>query len=137
MSFLDPVGPTSVPAREVRAAGGWHRVSGLTGSELAECPPLVSVPAAPPWLAGIAVHKGEALALVDLDAALTGGLARAPERRTRMLVWRRGGFPMGFLVDGVEGADARVESVPLDLDALTRQLLASPAPGADVPQDTG
>ncbi len=114
------------PALLLRVASGCQRVSGLAGCEVAECPPVAALPMAPPWLVGVAVHKGEALPLVDLDAVLAGREARAPGPRSRMLVTHGGGCRVAFVVDDVDADDGREDAGPLDLDALTRGLLALP-----------
>lgn len=90
----------------------------------------VPVPGASSWLRGVAVHKDEAVALVDLARALEAAPAGAAGR---MLVTRDAGLTVGFLVDDVDGDHGREEAEALDLRGLGRELLARAALWAPVP----
>ena len=97
------------------------RVSGAPGSEVAACPPVARVPGAPGWLAGLVVHKGEALALVDAGVLLVGEEAARP--RGRMLVCRPGGIGLALAVDDVDPDDPGAACEALDPVAVLGGLL--------------
>lgn len=129
MSFQD-----DIPAPEVAGVplllrlGGLHlRSLGSPGCEIAPCPGPVAVPGCPAWLLGMVVHKGEALPLVDLATALDDAGAAPRGDSRHMLVNRSGGVSLAFLVDAVDADDGREDAAQLDLDALSRNLLARSA----------
>lgn len=105
-----------------------YRVAGLSGSEVAPCPPLASVPDGPDWMLGISLHKNEAIPVIHLQHVLQGP-SHVPSRNSRMLVVRAGARPLAYLVDDIDAdsqagvahrdAVSGAESAPIDLDLLT------------------
>lgn len=129
MSFQEPAAspdPAGV-ALLLRLGTVHHRTRGAPGCEVAPCPEPVAVPGCPAWLLGVVVHEGEALPLVDLAAALDEDAAGSRREARRMLVNRGGGVAVAFAVDDVDADDGRDGAVALDLDALSRALLARAA----------
>jgi len=124
--------PNSAPTSNaasllLRAGGERHLVAGSPGCEVARCAAPATLPHAPPWLLGVVVHKGEALALVDLALALESQQAGPAPEQGRMLVTRGAGCAIAYLVDDVDAAAGAGGAAPLDLDALGRRLLAAAA----------
>jgi len=70
--------------------------------EILEYPDLTRVPSAMAWVKGIANIRGSLLPIMDLNGFITGDLTRL-QRRSRVLVMRRGGLNCGLLVDEVMG----------------------------------
>jgi twitching motility protein PilI len=63
---------------------------------------LTRVPAAKPWLRGIANVRGQLLTVVDLKSFL-GGASTSPDRRARLLLVASRDVPTGLIVDEVLG----------------------------------
>ncbi|MDX1823150.1 MAG: chemotaxis protein CheW [Thiohalomonadales bacterium] len=70
--------------------------------EILEYPDLTQVPSARAWVKGIANIRGSLLPIMDLNGFITGDLTHL-QRRSRVLVMRRGGMNCGLLVDEVLG----------------------------------
>ena len=70
--------------------------------EILEYPDLTRVPSAMAWVKGIANIRGSLLPIMDLNGFICGDLTRL-QRRSRVLVMRRGGLNCGLLVDEVMG----------------------------------
>jgi purine-binding chemotaxis protein CheW len=68
--------------------------------EILKVPPITDVPRAPPDVLGILSLRGTVVTLVDLRRRM-GLPESAFDRKTRVLVVRRGEEPMGLLVDAV------------------------------------
>ncbi len=84
--------------------------------EILKCPPLTRVPSALSWVKGIANIRGTLLPVIELKGFLEGGQHK-PERRSRVLIIRLGGFASGLLVDEVLGLrhffeENRTEKLP-------------------------
>ena len=112
-------------------------LSALAG--VADCPALVRVPAAPPWLIGVGGLHGRLLPVVDLVAVESGRSATATPG-PRILLVDVGGHVIGFSVnDVVVESDeiAAEDDSDLAIHALAARLLretftppVSPATGA-------
>jgi twitching motility protein PilI len=70
--------------------------------EILEYPDLTHVPSTMAWVKGIANVRGSLLPIMDLKGFITGDLTQL-QRRSRVLVMRRGGLNCGLLVDEVLG----------------------------------
>ena len=70
--------------------------------EILEYPVLTQVPSAMAWVKGIANIRGSLLPIMDLNGFISGDLTQL-QRRSRVLVIRRGELNCGLLVDEVMG----------------------------------
>ncbi len=70
--------------------------------EILEYPSLTHVPSAMAWVKGIANIRGSLLPIMDLNGFIMGDPIQL-QRRSRVLVMRRGGLNCGLLVDEVLG----------------------------------
>ena len=68
-------------------------------SRLSEMVPITPVPAAPPWLKGLASLRGSVLPVVDL--AVLGGIDVSSVPRPYLLVLGRGENAIAILIDGL------------------------------------
>jgi chemotaxis-related protein WspB len=90
--------------------------------EVVPCVPLVAVPGAPPWIAGLLHHRGGVAPVVDL-VRLAGGRPAAALLSTRIVIQRRddgGGGVIGLLAEGV------TETVRIDETRLRAAGLRAP-----------
>jgi twitching motility protein PilI len=112
-------------AEQVEAPGLWRAISFRIGSrlllsginevnEILLMPAMTPVPGVKPWLIGVANIRGNLVAIVDLRGYLEGG--RTPiNERSRVLLARQPGGPVGLLVDEVLGQrNITDENVPLE-----------------------
>lgn len=120
-----------LPEREIRAdiwAGVLFDVGNLSLlapldeiGEVLEVPrEATPIPGAKEWVFGVANNRGTLLPMFDLQAFLAGS-ATSRSAKNRVLVVRRGEFPVGLLVGGVTGirhfeANAKTLQLP-DLPA--------------------
>jgi purine-binding chemotaxis protein CheW len=70
--------------------------------EVVRAPPITPLPGAPAFLAGVAAHRGDVLAVVDL-AQLLGRGATGLSGRSRMAIARADGMVVAVLADEVLG----------------------------------
>ena len=90
--------------------------------EILEFPDLTHVPSAVAWVKGIANIRGSLLPIMDLNGFITGNLTQL-QRRSRVLVMRRGSLNCGLLVDEVFGLRHFFEEEKLtSVDAITGKL---------------
>lgn len=112
-------------AEQVEAPGLWRAISFRIGqrlllsginevNEILLMPQITAVPGVKPWLLGVANIRGNLVAIVDLRGYLEGG--RTPiNERSRVLLARQPGGPVGLLVDEVLGQrNITDENVPLE-----------------------
>ena len=71
-------------------------------SEILELPELTRVPHAKPWVKGVANVRGVLLTILDLRGFIDGQVTEI-NRRTRLLVIRRGEMNVGLIVDQAMG----------------------------------
>ncbi len=83
--------------------GEFHLVASLREvNEIMEVPELTRVPHAKPWVKGVANVRGVLLTVLDLRGFIDGDNADL-NRRTRVLVIRRGEMNVGLVVDQALG----------------------------------
>jgi len=70
--------------------------------EVVRLPPITPLPGSPPFLLGVAAHRGEVLPVVDLARLMGRGEARL-HQRSRVAVVRFEGMVMALLADQIEG----------------------------------
>lgn len=70
--------------------------------EVVRLPAVTPLPGAPPFLLGVAAHRGEVVPVVDLSRLMGRGEARVTAR-SRMAIVRLEGMVVALLADGVEG----------------------------------
>src|SRR5688572_29486220 len=112
-------------AEQVEAPGLWRGVGFRIGerylmsgiheiNEILKMPAMTTVPGTKPWLLGVANIRGNLVAVVDLRNYLEGD--RSPIGvRSRLLLARQPGGPVGLLVDEVLGQrNITDENVPLE-----------------------
>lgn len=84
--------------------------------EVVRTPPVAPLPGAPPFLIGVAAHRGDVVAVVDLARLLGRGQTRL-SARSRMAIARSDGMVVGILADDVTGLvrfpAAALHSAPL------------------------
>lgn len=89
--------------------------SGLV-HEVVRTPPITPLPGAPPFLIGVAAHRGEVVAVVDLARLLGRGQTQL-SGRSRMAIARWDGMIAGLLADQVSGLakfpSAALQATPL------------------------
>jgi purine-binding chemotaxis protein CheW len=71
-------------------------------SEVIRLPPVTALPGTPPFLLGVAAHRGEVIPVVDLSRFLGTGTA-AVTARTRAGIARVEGMVVLFIADQLEG----------------------------------
>jgi purine-binding chemotaxis protein CheW len=70
--------------------------------EVVRTPPVAPLPGAPPFLIGVAAHRGDVVAVVDLARLLGRGQTRL-SGRSRLAIARSDGMVVGILADEVTG----------------------------------
>jgi chemotaxis signal transduction protein len=112
-------------------SGAFAVESGLV-QEVVRTPPITPLPGAPPFLVGVAAHRGDVLAIVDMARLLGRGDTRQGDR-SRMAIARSEGMVVGLLADEVLGL-AKVPAralQPPPLGAEDGEFISGVIPGAD------
>jgi len=97
---------------------------------------MTRIPAAKPWIIGLANVRGQLLPVIDLKAFLGGAVTR-PGRDTRLIMVNHRDVPAGLVVDDVLGfrrfgGDARADEVPEQTLRCERYLEGSCRQDADL-----
>ena len=112
-------------AEQVEAPGLWRGVGFRIGerflmsgiheiNEILKMPAMTAVPGTKPWLLGVANIRGNLVAVVDLRNYLEGDRSPIGDR-SRLLLARQPGGPVGLLVDEVLGQrNVTDENIPLE-----------------------
>ena len=112
-------------AEQVEAPGLWRGVGFRIGerylmsgiheiNEILKMPAMTAVPGTKPWLLGVANIRGNLVAVVDLRNYLEGDRSPIGDR-SRLLLARQPGGPVGLLVDEVLGQrNITDENIPLE-----------------------
>jgi purine-binding chemotaxis protein CheW len=100
----------------IEIAGTAFAVEAGLVQEVVRTPPITPLPGAPPFLVGVASHRGDVVAIVDLARLLGRGETQVRER-SRLAVARSEGMIVGLLADEVLGLvklpSASVQPPPL------------------------
>jgi purine-binding chemotaxis protein CheW len=95
--------------------------------EVVRLPPFTPLPGMPPFLLGVAAHRGEVLPVVDLARLMGRGEAHL-HNRSRVAVVRMEGMVVALLADQVEGLTrvkaAMLEPAPVGATARGAEFLA-------------
>ncbi|MBI5546839.1 MAG: chemotaxis protein CheW [Deltaproteobacteria bacterium] len=98
-------GPSQVPEAEffrVRVGDTAFAVESGLIQEVVRAPPITPLPGAPAYLVGVAAHRGDVVAVVDLARLLGRGQTEVSDR-SRMAVARADGVVVALLADAVLG----------------------------------
>jgi len=111
----------------VEMAGERFAVEAALVHEVVRLPPVTPLPGAPPFLLGVAAHRGEVLPVVDLARLMARGEARV-HGRSRVAVVRMEGMVVALLADQVEGLTkvkaSMLEAAPVGATARGAEFLA-------------
>ncbi|MGC4113366.1 MAG: chemotaxis protein CheW [Myxococcales bacterium] len=86
----------------IEIAGTAFAVEAGLVQEVVRTPPITPLPGAPPFLVGVASHRGDVVAIVDLARLLGRGETQVRER-SRLAIARSEGMVVGLLADEVLG----------------------------------
>jgi purine-binding chemotaxis protein CheW len=87
---------------QVTIAGEPYAIETGLIEEVVRTPPITPLPGAPPFLVGVAAHRGDVVAVVDLARLLGRGDTRI-SGRSRMAIARSDGMVVALLADEVVG----------------------------------
>jgi chemotaxis signal transduction protein len=100
-----PLASPEVEFFRVDVRGSAFAVDAALIQEVVRTPPLTPLPGAPAFLVGVAAHRGDVLAVVDLARLLGRGETQV-HARSRMAVARVDGMAVGLIADAVLGLAA-------------------------------
>ncbi|HET8970548.1 MAG TPA: chemotaxis protein CheW [Candidatus Nanopelagicales bacterium] len=106
----------------IRLAGGRYGIAAVDVAEVVRVPAVAGLPAAPPWLLGIANWRGHVVPVIDLRPVLAVAVAPLPSS-ARLVVLAVGDLEVGVLAEAVTG----LLGLPLENAALPETVGAAAA----------
>ena len=138
LARADPASPALLPRdaeREVfrvRVGGTTFAVEAGLIQEVVRVPPITPLPGAPPFLVGVAAHRGDVVAIVDIARLIGRGETRVGER-SRMALSRSDGMTVALLAEEILGL-ARIPTAsvqPPPLGTEDAEVIAGGSLGAE------